>query len=246
MDSSAQPPAHGPASPNEHHQRLSTWHPWAIWGSLRLRPRLMAGIGCGLAALLLLPAGPSCEVRSALAWCIGGAVYLAGAFHTMAVVDAARIRKSAAHEDDGRGAILALVLLAIGSSYAAIFALQATIKMAGAQKGWLVALAAATIVVSWLVTQVVFTMHYAHDYYRPDTGERDAEGGLKFPGHDEPDYWDFFYFATSLGAASQTSDVSIASRTLRRIVTLHCIVSFFFNTSVLALTINLAASAASG
>jgi uncharacterized membrane protein len=67
-------------------------------------------------------------------------------------------------------------------------------------------------------------------------------GGLDFRGDRNPDYWDFFYFATSIGAASQTSDVSIHTKPLRRLVTLHAIISFFFNTAVLALTINLAAS----
>jgi uncharacterized membrane protein len=88
----------------------------------------------------------------------------------------------------------------------------------------------------------MFTLHYAHDYYRPDPRSAEAAGGLEFPGDAHPDYWDFFYFATSIGAASQTSDTLIKSKASRRLVTLHAIVSFFFNTSVLALAINLAAS----
>ena len=67
-------------------------------------------------------------------------------------------------------------------------------------------------------------------------------GGLIFPEERQPDYWDFFYFATSIGAASQTSDVSIRSKHLRRLVTLHAIISFFFNATVLALAINIGAS----
>ena len=68
-----------------------------------------------------------------------------------------------------------------------------------------------------------------------------AKQGLIFPDDDHPDYWDFFYFATSIGATSQTSDVAIRSKSLRRLVTFHAVLSFFFNTTVLALTINLAA-----
>ncbi len=187
----------------EHHgsrDRLGRWNPLSVWRSLKLRPRLLAAIGAGIATIsgltLLLPGLLTGEVRTALAWCIGGIVYLTGAFHTMTVVDAGRIKQAAAHEDEGRGAILILVLLAIGASFAAILALQSTIRTADAARGWLIALAACTIVVSWLVTQVTFTMHYAHDYYRPDSAERDAEGGLKFPGADEPDYWDFLYPAS--------------------------------------------------
>ena len=67
-------------------------------------------------------------------------------------------------------------------------------------------------------------------------------GGLEFPRDNSPDYWDFFYFATSIGAASQTSDIAIRTKALRRLVTLHAIISFFFNTAVLALAINIGAS----
>jgi uncharacterized membrane protein len=102
-------------------------------------------------------------------------------------------------------------------------------------------LALITILLSWLVTQVVFTFHYAHEFYRPDSAGTPA-GGLVFPEEEHPDYWDFFYFATSIGAASQTSDVSIGARALRRLVILHAVISFFFNTMVLALAINIGAS----
>ena len=95
---------------------------------------------------------------------------------------------------------------------------------------------------SWLVTQVVFTFHYAHEFYRPDDTAQMLAGGLEFPKDDSPDYWDFFYFATSIGAASQTSDVAIRTKALRRLVTLHAVISFFFNTAVLALAINIGAS----
>ena len=90
--------------------------------------------------------------------------------------------------------------------------------------------------------QMTFTLHYAHEFYRPSVRGRDEIGGLVFPGESKPDYWDFLYFATSIGATSQTSDVGIRSRAIRRLVTVHAIVSFFFNSAVLALTINLAAS----
>ena len=93
---------------------------------------------------------------------------------------------------------------------------------------------------SWGVTQIVFAIHYAHDYYRPDDG---GAAGLRFPECEDPDYWDFLYFSTSIGATSQTSDTEIRSRALRRLVTLHATVAFF-NTAVLALTVNIAASLA--
>jgi uncharacterized membrane protein len=135
-----------------------------------------------------------------------------------------------------------LILAAIALAFFAIFGvLNEARQTGGSAKGWLIMLAAATILLSWLVTQVAFTFHYAHEFYRPEASHAPA-GGLVFPEDDQPDYWDFFYFATSIGAASQTSDVMIRSKHLRRLVTLHAIIAFVFNATVLALAINIAAS----
>jgi uncharacterized membrane protein len=154
-----------------------------------------------------------------------------------------RIRSRAALHDDSGIVILGLVLLAIFSSFSAIFGLLFAVKAASSQaKLFYVALAAGTIFISWMVMQVVFTLHYAHQYYAAQSSSQGGIPCLDFPNDAHPDYWDFLYFATSIGATSQTSDVSINSKELRRLVTLHAIVSFFFNAAVLALTINLAAS----
>ena len=102
------------------------------------------------------------------------------------------------------------------------------------------ALATATIALSWAFTHTIFALHYAHDFY----GERGAkQGGLNFPGDDEPDYWDFVYFSFVIGMTSQVSDVAVTSKLIRRTVNAHGIVSFFFNATLLALTVNIAASA---
>jgi uncharacterized membrane protein len=105
-----------------------------------------------------------------------------------------------------------------------------------------IAFAAVSLCLSWTVTQIVFTFHYAHEYYSPDEGAERQTEGLHFQGTGEPDYWDFFYFATSFGAASQTSDVSIRTKALRRLATFHAVISFFFNVAVLALAVNIGAS----
>src|SRR5262245_40634803 len=151
------------------------------------------------------------------------------------------IRARAARQDDSRVVILVIILLAITASFVAITGLLADAK-AAPHRALNLGLAAAAIVLAWTVTQVVFTLHYAHEYYRPSSGPQSIAEGLDFRGDQNPDYWDFFYFATSFGAASQTSDVSILTKHLRRVATLHAITAFFFNTAVLALTINLAAS----
>lgn len=228
-------------------RRARWYNPRSIGRSIVLRPRVAIGALVTAAALFLLPASFSGAVREALAWCAGGCSYLALAFYVMKGCGSDRIRTRAARQDDSGVVILVIVLMAMFSSFAAIFGLLVEAKAASNEgKLFFAALAAATIVISWLVTQVSFTMHYAHEYYAPDhfVDKSDAANSLTFPGDPKPDYWDFFYFATSFGAASQTSDVLINSKSMRRLATLHAIVSFFFNTMVLALTINLAASLA--
>jgi uncharacterized membrane protein len=225
---------------------LNWYSPRSIWHSLVLRPRAFVGAISGLAVLLLLPDTFHGPIREAMAWCIGGGVYLIMAFRTMWVCSGDALRTRAARQDDSAIVILVLVLLAMFSSFAAIFGIIGEAKAASSEgKLFYVGLAAATIITSWLLTQVVFTLHYAHEYYAPDSySDEGTARALTFPQDEHPDYWDFFYFATSFGAASQTSDVTINSKSLRRLTTLHAIVAFFFNTMVLALTINLAASLA--
>ncbi len=216
-------------------------HPGAIAGSLAIRPRLYVSALAGLAALLLLPRGVPAAIRGAVAWDLFAATYLFLAFHIMLTCKGEALRARAARQDDSRTVILVIILLAIAASFVAIAGLLGAAKE-GPDRPLYLTLAATTIVLSWTVTQVVFTLHYAHEYYRPSSGARAVAEGLDFRGDRNPDYWDFFYFATSFGAASQTSDVTILTKPLRRLATLHAIMSFFFNTAVLALTINLAAS----
>ncbi len=217
------------------------YNPRSIWRSLLLRPRVFFGAIAGISALFLLPPSLKPAVRSSLAWDIGGLVYLALALVLMLRFNAAKMKARSARADDGGAVILVLVLIAILASFAAMTGLAGEARDAPkAEKLWYLGLAGATLFISWLVTQVVFTIHYAHQHYARNPDGTDTPS-LVFPSDDKPDYWDFFYFATSIGATSQTSDVSIRTKAMRRLVTLHAIVSFFFNTMVLAITINIAA-----
>jgi uncharacterized membrane protein len=222
----------------------SRWYqPRSIWRSIVIRPKLYAATAGGVAALLLLPSSIPVSMKNAIAWCIGGGIYLTLAILVMWRGRSDRIKMRAAYQDDSAVVILVLILLAVLSSFAAITGLLSDAK-AASQSGKLlqVLLAGVTIFVSWSVMQVVFALHYAHEHYAPHNLAEDKGGGLVFPGDAQPDYWDFLYFATSIGATSQTSDVTIHTKALRRLATLHAVVSFFFNTTVLALTVNLAAS----
>ena len=198
------------------------------------RPRTFVAFGVGVAALPLLPAPLSLPTRLLIGWDIFAALYLLLAFATMVRSGVAHIRRSAILQDDGR--FLMLLVTAIGA-----FASMAAIvfELGTAQRGPAeITLALLTIALSWATIHTTFALHYAHDYYRG------APGGLAFPGEpQEPDYWDFVYFSFVIGMTAQVSDVGITDRTIRRTATAHGVVSFVFNTALLALTINIAASA---
>lgn len=215
------------------------YRPTAIVRSLALRPRVYFALVAVALVAMLLPGSMSTGLRSVIAADTGFAVYLILALWVMRSFSHEAVRKRAARQDHGGLVILLIILLAIGSSFVAIASLLGEAKAAtGHMKP---ALAGLTVVLSWMVTQVVFTFHYAHEYYSPHQSDA-MRGGLDFPKDDCPDYWDFFYFATSIGATSQTSDVAISSKGLRRLAALHAIGSFFFNTAVLALAINIGSS----
>lgn len=218
------------------------YRPTAILRSLALRPRVYFALAAVALALLLLPTNVSVSLRSVLAADAGFLVYLLMALRIISSFSPDAVRRRASRQDHGGLVILAIILLAIAASFVAIAGLLAEAKASsGSTRIGLAALAAGTVMLSWIVTQVVFTFHYAHEYYSPRNAEGLA-GGLEFPKDTCPDYWDFLYFATSIGATSQTSDVSISSKGLRRLAALHAIGSFFFNAAVLALAINIGSS----
>lgn len=235
----------GPIGSNdasEKRTRTSWYHPVALARGLAFRPKLYFAIGAGLAVFFLAPAELVFDARAVSAWNVGAVVYLALGFRLMATCSHVSIRERAAREDETRFVFFGLILSAVAISLASVIALIGEAKTAtGSVKAFYLAMAAVAILASWLVMQVVFTLHYAHDFYRMHVAGKQGSGGLEFPADEQPDYWDFFYFATSIGATSQTSDVEITAKQVRRMVAFQAIVSFVFNTTVVALSINLAA-----
>ncbi|HMA74299.1 MAG TPA: DUF1345 domain-containing protein [Xanthobacteraceae bacterium] len=203
---------------------------------VRARPRLFLAVLLGLAVLTFLPAEWRLATRSLMAWDIAVGLYLALAFRLMTNSDVNRIRRRAARQDEGRITILVLV---VASAMASLLAILAELGGANRQPMHL-ALAAATILLSWAFTHTIFAIHYAHEYYDEKAHKG---GGLNFPGDEPPDYWDFVYFSFVVGMTSQVSDVAVTSRALRRLVAAHGVVSFIFNATLLALTVNIAAGA---
>jgi uncharacterized membrane protein len=209
---------------------------------VKARPRLFLSVVVGLAAMLFLFI--ACDGRATTkllaGWDIGIGLYLVLAFHLMARSDAHRIRRRAALQDEGQLTMLVLTVTAAAASLAAIFAELSTSHGATREASQLM-LTTATIVLSWAFIHTMFALHYAHEYY--GEGRDHRTGGMTFPGEGEPDYWDFAYFSFVIGMCAQVSDVVVTSRLVRRTVLSHSIVSFLFNAALLALTVNIAASA---
>lgn len=202
---------------------------------MRARPRLFVCALIGLAVIAALPGELRTPTRLLIGWDVGVALYLAAALAGMARADISRIRRNAATQDEGQAMMLIGITAAAVASLAAIVA-----ELGSGHRGpQHLVLATTTILLSWGFIHTFFALHYAHEYY----GERAKQTGLAFPGTDHPDYWDFMYFALIIGMTSQVSDVAIASQRIRRTATAHGLVAFFFNAALLALMVNIAASA---
>jgi uncharacterized membrane protein len=200
------------------------------------RPRTFVSLGIGILVCLLLPGSFRLVTRLLIGWDALIAVYLTLVYSMMVNQDHSHIRRAAIMQDDGR--FVLLMVTAVGA-FASIAALVAEL---GTHRGVAeLTLAVTTIALSWAAVHTTFALHYAHDYYR-----HAKPGGLQFPSgdtHEHADYWDFVYFSFVIGMTAQVSDVGITDKTIRRTATAHGIVSFIYNTALLALTVNIAASA---
>src|SRR4051812_8573422 len=204
---------------------------------LYARPRTFVSIAVGVVAFFLLPDSLRLVTRLLVGWDVSAALYLALVFTMVLRSGIAHIRRNAVLQDDGRFLILLVTALGAFASIAAIvFELGASNR-----SGPGLALATVTIALSWAAVHTGFALHYAHEYYR---GAK--PGGLQFPSgdsDDEADYWDFVYFSFVIGMTAQVSDVGITDKIIRRTATVHGIISFVFNTALVALMVNIAASA---
>lgn len=206
------------------------------------RPRLATSLGVGISVGLLLSCmWPGHLVGTVLiAYNAGVVLYVALAASMMITSNKQHLRWRAQLQDDGQIAVLMSVVVASVISLLAIAAQLAIAKdLIGFSKYAHIALAAVTVITSWSFAQMMFALHYAHAYYQ---GEVDAHaGGLEFPGTKAPEYLDFLYVACVIGTSGQTADVSFSTSAMRRIGLLHCVLSFFYNATMIALTINIAA-----
>ena len=223
-------------------------------GTLMLVARLHAGVRdihpgfrlliCALAGgalfYVLRDAWGAAEA-AAFGWVVAVSLFLVLATLAVGVASPERLRARARVQDAARWVIQVLIVLAAVASLAAVIALLKRVEgETAAMLALRIVLAGGVVVLSWTLIHTVFAVHYAHAFYGdgPEPGPDDA-GGLLFPGGDQaPDFWDFLYFSLVLGMTCQVSDVQITGKHMRRLASAHGALSFFFNTVILALTIN--------
>jgi uncharacterized membrane protein len=205
----------------------------------RAHPRLLISVLIGAVVIVVLPIGLPIVTRMLIGWDAAVALYLVAAFTMMARATASDIEVHADAQDEGAVTLLFLTLAAAIASLGAIFIELATADQKAPSYGLHVALAIGTVALSWTFIQTILALHYAYEFY----GDRLCAKGLNFPGEDEPDYWDFMYFSFVIGMTFQVSDVAVTHRLIRRIVVGHGVLAFVYTTAIVALTVNLAASA---
>lgn len=196
-----------------------------------------------VAFLLLQHLGISTLLLVMTLWTVFSLCFVAASWVVLFMRPIPEIRKKALSDD---GSVTLVYILILVSSFAGMFAVLLLMMSKHQQQGtpWLyIPVSLGGMLLSWVMVHTVFTFHYAHKYYDADKEEaHKAAEGLEFPGNAKPDYIDFAYFSFVIGCTFQVSDVEITSRSIRRIVLLHGMLSFLLNTFVVALTINFVAS----
>jgi uncharacterized membrane protein len=217
-------------------------HRRKVWGPLRYahaRPRLLVGAAVAVVAAVALEfSGMPRSLPLLLGFDLGAIVYFVLLLRIFIGANPATMRRQAKQQDTGRwttllsGVVLSAVVLG-----------AVTTELNSSDKGGAlaIAVAASTIILAWTFMNTLFSLHYAHGYYG-EFGK--PHQGLDFPGDEEPDYWDFAYFAFTIGMTFQVSDVQITTRYLRRIGLMHSAIAFFFNVFIIAISVNIAAGKA--
>ncbi|MET0256153.1 MAG: DUF1345 domain-containing protein [Luteibacter sp.] len=217
-------------------------HRKKAWGPVRYvhaRPRLLVGAVVAIVAALALEfSGMPRSLPLLLGFDLGAIVYFVLLLRIFIGANPATMRRQARQQDTGRwttllsGVVLSAVVLG-----------AVTTELNSSNKGGAlaIAVAATTIILAWTFMNTLFSLHYAHGFYG-EFGK--PHQGLDFPGDEEPDYWDFAYFAFTIGMTFQVSDVQITTRYLRRIGLMHSAIAFFFNVFIIAISVNIAAGKA--
>ncbi len=220
----------------------NSWRRIPVIRLLVPRPHLTSSVLVAVLIYALIPFFAPMEqvTRILLGYNLGAFLYVLLTARMIQTSTVLSMRRRALTQDEGKLAILLVVVVSSVASLMAIAVQLAAAKdMQGLAKSEHIALAACTVLTSWAFTQVMFALHYAHEFYHHSRGHQG--GGLDFPSTSEPNYWDFLYFSCIIGTSGQTADVAISDTGMRRLTLVHCVLAYFFNTTLLALTINIAA-----
>jgi uncharacterized membrane protein len=214
-----------------------------VVGAFARRPRLLIGAALGLAAYFLVPASIREATRALIGWNVGAWAFLAMIAQMMVAERGDDIRAHAHEEDEKPAVLLVIAVLAAGAAVAAILWELGPVKdMKGANKALHLCLVGATVLSAWAFTHIMFALHYAAQYYVEDgSGDDGVRGGFVFPQCAAPGWGEFCYQAFVVGCACATADVNLTSRGARVVCLMQGVVAFFFNTIILALTINIGA-----
>ncbi|OYV40852.1 MAG: hypothetical protein B7Z81_01610 [Acidocella sp. 20-61-6] len=214
---------------------------WRLLRILRARPHLLAGAMLVVLTFLLLTPVRNTALRAVSAWDAGSLLFLVLTALSFLRNHDRDISADAKQQQEGEWSVFALTVLGAIASFAAIF-LFSHASAAKHHTGDYLGFVVATLTLSWLTTHVSFAYRYAHEYYAYDLGGPEFDRGIAFPQDDKPDYLDFVYFSFVLGMTFQVSDCNVTSKKLRRLATLQGMIGFLFNTVILALSVNIAAS----
>lgn len=206
--------------------------------------RLMLASPFGVAVYLLLPDRLPPAIRGSIAWDGGVLLFFALTIIVIGDGNPTALRRRASLSDTHLWIILAVVVVAAAASFASLaFVLQKPADAATSSLVGRIVVATTTLLLSWTFVHTMFAIRYAHFFYADPDADGQHRGGLDFPGRTRPDFWDFMYYSFVVGMTCQVSDVQVTSRAMRRLTLAHGVLAFFFNAGVLALAVNMLASA---
>ena len=211
------------------------------WSIVFTRPQIVAIIVALVSFLFFHQHGQSIITHFIAIWDVYAFVVVLMAWITICTANPRNIQRRVRLQDSSRALIFTFVIVAACISLLAVILVLREHKALQKIDRLHLFMAVLAVIESWLLIHTVFTLRYAHVFYRLEQ-EADVEGsgrGLIFPGGDNPDYEDFAYFSFVIGMTCQVSDVNITSRFMRRLALLHGLLSFAFNTAILALSINI-------
>jgi uncharacterized membrane protein len=206
--------------------------------------RLFLSVAVGAIALWFTPSRIEWTIRAAAGWDAASLTLLALAWNVIRRADARETKRRAGMDDPGRDAVFVIALVAgLISLFAATVVLREVRDLLGVVRVMWTALTLAAVALSWAVTHTAYTLRYAHLHYSTGTHHHeDSEGGLQFSGTKQPSDIDFAYFAFTIGMCFQVSDVVVTATGMRREVLIHAVISFVYNTVILAVALNVAIS----